>query len=354
MRASRALPALLATAALLLGGCKSLSVDARRDPSFHPTASSPIRVAVLRFDDKTGGTSPLLYPFLPFIWLASAITLQVPEATPDPAKGAETLRALLIARLRGSALNVVDPATVDNTLGHAGLLWKESSVDARELGRLLKVDAICYGTLEGWSGRYYVVESHTVVEATVRLVSCVDGLELFRATVAVTDAAGVSGGPTGYISAAATPLAALGSGPYRRLAIDWNEAVGMELIGAYSSDAAASAEPAPYITNVAPHTPPPDGYKPGDVVEVLAIGSPGCRASFDLGTLRIHIPMVETGRSSRTGVLNPTETSGVYQGAYVVDESDHLRDAPITVTLESRSGRVTQEAPGARISIAPV
>ena len=275
----------------------------------------------------------------------------MPEGTPDSVKGADTLRALLMARLRGSSLSVVDPAVVAATLYHAGLHEKAAKMDPRELGRLLGVDAILYGSLEGWSGRYYFIESRTVVEGTVRLVSCVDGTELFRATVSVNDAQGVSGGPTGYVSAVATPLAALGTGPYRKLAIEWNEAVGGELVGAYASNAADASTPAPYVSNVAAPEPPAGGYKQGDAIEVLAIGSPGCRATFSIGTLRSRVPMTEYARGSRTGVPDPRETSGFYRGSYVVTAADRVREAPVTVTLESAGGHATAPAPELLITI---
>jgi len=336
----------------VLASCSSLSVDVKRDPAFKATAAMPIRVAVLPFEDKTGSMSPLLYPLLPFVWLADLLTLQLPAGTPDPAKGAETLRELLIARLRGSTLNVVDPATVGTVLHHAGLAEKANKMDPRELGKVLGVDAILYGTLEGWGGDYYLVESRTVVAATVSLRSCVDGRELFRASVTVADAAGVTEGPTGYVSAVASPLAALGTGPYRRLAIDWNEAVGMELTGAWCGTASAAAStPAPYVTNVALSPTPTGGYQPGAVIEVLAIGSQGCRATFDLGTLRVRVPMVEYAHGSRTGVPDPRETASYYRGSYVVTGVDRVRQAPVTVTLESPGGRAVASSPDLLITI---
>jgi len=338
--------------ALAAPACRSSWKEVRKAPSFAPTEARPVRVAVLPFRDDTGGTSPLLYPFVPLIWLANALLLSVPEGMPDSEKGAQSLRALLAARLRGGAWSVVDSATVDTTLAHKGLLATAPTLDARTLGKLLGVDAVLYGTLDSWSGRYYVLESRTVVEGTVKIVSTVDGSELFRGTVGVSDAAGLSGGPTGYVSAAATPVAALGKGPYRELAIQWAELMGSQISGAYSDEAAAQT-PAPYLS-VAALAGSPKGdqeYVPGEVIEVLALGRPGCTATFDLGTLRVRIPMSEFSRFPRTSDASEGEITGMYRGAYIVSKGDRAAGAPVTVTLESAGGRATALAQGGSVTI---
>ncbi|HKD99489.1 MAG TPA: hypothetical protein VKE69_00650 [Planctomycetota bacterium] len=328
-----------ALAVLSLAACSSSWQSVRRSDGFMPSEIAPVRVAVLRFDDRTGGTSVFLYPFLPFIWLADVVTLQVPEGTPDALRGADVLRALLIARVRGSHLNIVDPLTVDTTLEHLGLYEKASSMDPKELGKLLGVDAVLTGELLDWSGNYYVVESRTIVEARVVLRSCTDGSELFRGEIGVSDSSGVSGGPTGYVSAAATPLAALAKGPYRDLAILWADRMGASLVGdtgAFGDGAMTEAPPA--IAVAAATKAPPGGFRSGDVIDVYAVGTPGGVAWFDLGTLRVRIPMSEFARVPRTGGAG-SELSGHYRGTYVVASGDRVENAPLAVTLVSPSGR---------------
>lgn len=187
-----------AGAVLLLASCNASWRYVKRDPMFRPTPAEPVRVAVLPFEDKSGGNSVLYYPFLPFIYLASLVTFSIPDAPPDSVKGAETLRELLIARLGGSAIRVVSSRAVLTTLHHRGLLEGSPRMDPVELGKILGVDAVLYGELLDWAGHSYVVESRTVVEARVRLVSCLDRRELLTATIGVTDRAGITGGPTGY------------------------------------------------------------------------------------------------------------------------------------------------------------
>ncbi len=351
MRAlSRAAKLLLLLGLLGTAACKSSWITARRAEGFEPTEARPVRVAVLRFEDRSGGTSLLLYPFLPVIWLASAVTLSVPEALPDPEKGADTLRALLCARLRGSTLNVIDPQAVDTRLAHGGWLPRASSMDPKELGRILGADAILFGEVTDWAGHYYGIESRTVVEAGVRLVSTLDGRELYRASIGVSDASGVSGGPTGYVSAAATPLAALGSGPYRDLAIQWSERMGRALVGGID-DSSPAAAPAPAIIAAAVSAPRDRTLVPGDVIDVYALGTPGCHASFDLGTLRRRVFMSEVARQPRTGDVRNGSEAGLYRGAYVLQEGDRIVGAPVVVALASSGGSATLVAQGGTISV---
>lgn len=333
---------------LLCGGCATSWKEVRREPSYAPTPAAAIRVAAPPFRDETGGRSPLLYPVLPLVWIANIALLRVPEDAPPSSQGAESLRSLLVARLQGTSLGVVDPRAVDTTLHHLDLLDRAHETDPVELGRILGVDAVLLGTLRTWEPRYYGVETRTVVEAEVTLVSCADRSELLRATVGVTDGAGLSGGPTGYVSAASAPLAALGGGPYRPLSIEWSERMAAELLGSPQEGSLAEA---PYIAVAAVSTPPPGGFRTNDVVEVFALGAPGCRASFDLGTLRVRVPMCETARVPRTGDRQLGEISAHYRGSYAVTEADRLLDAPVVVNLESAGGRASAFAENGRVTI---
>jgi len=159
----------------------------------------------------------------------------------------------------------------------------------------------------------------------------------------------IIGGTCGFLLVAYLIIAS--GAEYRRLAIEWNEAVGQQLTGAYA-EAGADASPPPEVTNVACSSAPAGGYQPGDIIEVLAIGSTGCTASFDLGTLRLRIPMVEYARGSRTGVPDPRASSGCYRGAYIVTETDRVQAAPITVTLESPGGRARASSTNLEVTIA--
>ncbi|MFN0206146.1 MAG: hypothetical protein ACKVS6_07510 [Planctomycetota bacterium] len=326
-----------------------------RTPDFEPTHAKPLRVAMLPFENKSGNRSAFVIPFLPFIWLANLITFSVPEAGPDSGMGAATLRTLLAARLTGTPLRVVSTRATDTALAHKGLLAKAASMDPVELGKLLSVDAILFGELLDWSGNYYVLESRTVVEGRVRLVSCIDRSELVKINVGVSDAAGVSGGPTGYISAAASPLAALGKGPYSDLAVAWTTRVGDALSGDSVSGQQVPENPRstvgePYISAAGVTAPPPGGWRAGQWIEVIVLGAPSCTATFNIGTLRTKIPMVEFSRVPRAGG-EPGEESAIYRGSYHIAPADRVVEAPVIVSLATAGSSAHLTASGNPITI---
>jgi hypothetical protein len=355
---ARSLPAVvLACGVLFLASCRSSWKSVERHPSFAVDDARPMRVAALPFRNHAGGTSLLTYPFLPFIYLANLLTLSIPKAPPDSDKGAMTLRSLLVAKTAGSPICIIPTRASDTALGHLGLLDKAADMDPVELGRILSVDAILYGDLDDWSGHYYVIESRSVVEGGVRLVSCLDRRELLKIRAGVSDAAGVSGGPTGYISAAATPLAALGSGPFRDLAVKWANVVGDEL---GRVEGVANREPGA----MAPQTSPPfiaasaaslrlrglqQEPAAGDWIEVVALGAPGCQASFDLGTLHCRVPMTEVARLARAGAEG--ETAATYRGSLKIGPEDAVESAPIIVTLRNSLGTATQVSSGPAVTL---
>ncbi len=335
---------LFALALLAAAACRSSWREVRRDPEFQPTEALPLRIAVLPFEDATGGTSLLLYPFLPFIWAANLLTLRIPRAAPDTAVGARVLTELLAARLRGTAVDLVGSTEVESLLAATGSATLPEGLSPRELGERLGVDAVLYGRLLGWSGRYYVVEAHTVVEAHVRIVSTEDDREILDALIGVTDREGLTGGPTGWVSLALTPLAALGNGPYRALAIRWAQLAGDAVLGV---EAPAGGDVR--IEFAAIVDPLSETLAPGDTLTVEARGTPGCAAHFDLATLRRRIPMIEIARAEAD---DPSaEDLSVYRGSYLVSEGDRLEGGSVLVTLERGGLRATRTCDGGPVVI---
>ncbi|HET8999380.1 MAG TPA: stalk domain-containing protein [bacterium] len=76
-------------------------------------------------------------------------------------------------------------------------------------------------------------------------------------------------------------------------------------------------------------TPSGRELRAGDVVEVVATGAPGGRATFSIGGLRTGVPMVES-----------TAERGTYYGSYTVQPGDVVRDAEVTVRLVASNSEV--------------
>lgn len=86
----------------------------------------------------------------------------------------------------------------------------------------------------------------------------------------------------------------------------------------------------------------PSGHelKAGDVVEVVATGTTGGRATFSIGGLRTGIPMVES-----------TSQRGTYYGSYTVQPGDTLRGGEVTVRLAAPNGEVFTATAPTRLQI---
>jgi hypothetical protein len=82
-------------------------------------------------------------------------------------------------------------------------------------------------------------------------------------------------------------------------------------------------------------TPSGRELRAGDVVEVVATGTPGGRAMFSIGGLRTGVPMVES-----------TAQRGTYYGSYTIQLGDSIQGAEVTVRLTAPDGQVfTATAP---------
>ncbi len=79
------------------------------------------------------------------------------------------------------------------------------------------------------------------------------------------------------------------------------------------------------ITNVSKRT-----FRLGDRIVVAAEGDPGMDASFDIGTFRRNLRMVETSKP------------GIYQGVYTVQKGDEATNQYILVRLANPRGDVSQ------------
>jgi hypothetical protein len=99
---------------------------------------------------------------------------------------------------------------------------------------------------------------------------------------------------------------------------------------------------APPTTGLTSITVTPSGrvLRSGDVVEVVATGSPGGHASLSIVGLRTGIPMVES-----------TSQGGTYYGSYTVQPGDVIQAADVTVRLMAPDGQVFTATAPMRVQI---
>jgi hypothetical protein len=322
----RPLDALWTVALLaLLAGCRvAPTTKVWRAQDFTVRAGELHRLAVLPFRDGAPPRGVLWWLGRPFVWLGRLVSLNFDAPPPTSSETAVTLRTLLVARLQGEAVSIVNPSMVDQTL--AALPADFDRRDHAALARALDVDGVITGELRAVGASYWLFSTHRELVGEVQLHCGSDGATVFTAFVRVDDSAGIDHGPTGFLSLVAVPLAALDSGPYTSMAIAWADEVGQALLGNAQPDRARAR---PTITSLSVDAP----YRPlreGDRIIVTIEGSAGAEANFDLGTLHREIPMaVDTeapaGRSR-------------YRGFYTVRAGDRIDRAPVIARLAQPSG----------------
>ncbi|MBI4617179.1 MAG: DUF799 family lipoprotein [Planctomycetes bacterium] len=326
MRPSLAI--VLLAAAFLAGGCADDTYQLNYDPR------APLRVAVLPFTETQAGDTFTSVPF------AAVVDVLPIIGRSDDRGPATILRWRFLARARDTQMEIVDPSYVDSILLERGIYENAAflKVDPKDLGKTLGADAVLYGEVTKWDRTYAVVESVTTVGLKIAMHESQTGTLLWEAQCEATDAAGLTGGPTGYTSAALEPVRGLSGETLYKLADEvCRKIVEPHLFG--GEDVEHSTPP--FIAASAHSAKGPDSMRAGSEFHVVAIGSPDCKASFSIGPFRESVPMTEFG-------------DGTYVGTYVVQPGDRFDANEIKIELVGPDGGVTvQRLKGAKIEFAP-
>ncbi len=287
---------------------------------------APIRVAILPFEDESGGGafSVLAAPF------KAIADLFVSGSGAPPGEPATALREAIAANVRVTNIDLVDLRFVNTTLTHNGIVREGDlsglrKTPARRLGDLLGADALLFGKVTTYRAEYYLAESNVTIGADLELIDVYTGAALWEATGNQSMSFGLSKGPTGYSSAVVEPIKGLRESNLWNVSAEFARNIGASLRGRAETEDEAQGPP-PFVTLASSSVEEGARLEPGDVVRVVAVGSIGSRASFDIGGARRGIPMVEFG-------------SGTYQGSYTVLEGDRFAGDVIVVTLRNHEGR---------------
>jgi len=328
-----------AAALLLLTACTVPStVHSERQDGFSLRGSEPLRIAILPLRDRVPPPSVMFYLGRPFVWAARLATFDFSRSMPTTARAAEMMRTLLTARLAAESTDIVDVGPAESA--KVARVANGTPAEFVALARDLDVDAVLEGELRALGAGWAVVRTNREIAGVVRLRDGRDGSVLFEADVAIGNGAGIDHGPTGWVSFIATPLAAVDSGPYTEMAIEWAEVVGRELFGT-SVLAGASGEPSlGDVLVVAPDGP----LGRGATVEVTTDGPVGASVHFHLGALHREIPMFP--------IETPAAGRGRYRGVYRVQDGDRAREAPVVVHLLMPGGGEAVRSAERRLDLA--
>jgi hypothetical protein len=327
----RILPVAAMAAVALLGACTGVTVDRHATPELATLRAAGYRVAVVPFavtapDD--GFFADSLAP------VGELLALEANRELPMRQRIAELVQGDVVAWLQQTEFEVVDPWHVATQLSHAGITAARASDPAhvRAVAAAIGADGIVYGDLRRWNRGYYVVQSVVEVMLHLELVDATSGRQLFRTDRAETIGSGLTGGPTGYVSAATEPIAGLRGSNLRNL----TRAVARHAVADLNGgDLGNQPGPtAPRLALVALAKDKDGPFRAGERVDVIAIGSPDCEVRFDLGRMRTLVPMQQTARDDS----GPTPRA-TYLGHYIVMPEDAAEELPVTCTIERGAAR---------------
>ena len=333
MRILRAISSTLLTISAL--GCAGTF-----KPQLNFNPSEPIRIAVLPFAqvDEKGQLSQVDESLLiDNVALVSSKLKQTP---------AQFTQGLVQAELSKASLDIITPALVDAELIHAGYGVAGTNPVKMDLARIfaadpstlcskvLSCDAVLYGKVTSWDRSYYGVQAVATVGIQLKLVSARTKKVLYEVDAKDSDSRGITKGPTGFSNIVLEPLKGLDN----EIITDLARGVVDKSIDPLSNDSRPEflTTSAPFILASA-HDATSGTLSGNKVLTVVAFGSAGNTASFNVGSITQGIPMLE-------------RAPGHYIGEFVPLQSDSFANESVTVTLKDSFGRTTSQ----RIATTPV
>ncbi|MBK9387097.1 MAG: hypothetical protein IPN34_19960 [Planctomycetes bacterium] len=316
----------------LLPACTSMDGRVRISETYASRRAEGLRVAALPFAVSARDEDPVSRTLAP---LGSLLALEgLGDGAPEAQAAGAVMQRALLALLGGSPVAIEEQWVTRTELAHAGLdrAAMEDRSRTTEIARRLGVDALLYGEVYEWDRSYYGVQSTQSVGLRVWLIDGESGEELAFAERWRQEGAGLTGGPTGYVSAATSPIQGLAASTLAQLAIQVAYDIAEDLLGGASSqpfDFENARGEVPRLSFVSADPPHLDALQAGASVRVIAVGTSGAQASFDLGAYRTRIPMleIETRDDSRG-------RRSTYIGSYVLQPGETLASLPIRVHLE--------------------
>jgi parallel beta-helix repeat protein len=242
-------------------------------------------------------------------------------------EGFETVRKGFYNHFSGLPFTDVELYRVDRLLRKAGLTDPEviANTSTQRLGEILNVDAVIMGDVSNFDKFYAVLYSQVAVGAKIEMFDTKSGHLLWSAEhVARTHKGGLSTSPVGLIAPIVSTAMNMRDIQLLRACDDLFRG----MVTTIPVPTIAEAARPPVITLLTQDT---KGVprKAGDEIKVVIQGDPKMQASFDIGTFKRGIDMVE---------VEP----GGYLGTYTVVPGDNTREALVTGYLSDDSGRTTK------------
>lgn len=252
--------------------------------------NTPLRVAILPFENKSSGDSYISKPF------AAGINYLPLIGGDDQIAPASLMREKFSANLRSTNLNPILNTTVDIALTENKLydIQTLKSMDLRRLEDMLDVDAVIFGEVTHWDRSYYVAESSVTIGLHVKMVDVTNNQLLWEHHFVDSERRGLTKVPTGYVSAGLEPLRGLSNSLFVELSDDVTRRVVDSIRPEKQSEFMDVTFPV--IVNATFQI---DSQK--NEILVFAIGDENVSAFFSFGNTSEQIPMSEVSKGQYIG-----------------------------------------------------
>jgi len=217
--------------------------------------------------------------------------------------------------------------SVDNILRKAGLTDAEAinKISPKELGRILDVDAVIYGSISDFDKLFAVVYSSVSVGAEIKMYDTKTGNFLWSGKhVTRIQEGGISTNPIGLIATIVATAMNVRDIQLLRACDD----LFRDMVKTIPVPAIAEALRPPVITLLTQDT-KNQPKKAGDEIKVVIQGAPKMQAYFNIGEFKKNIDMQE---------VEP----GGYLGVYKVIPGDNITNAMITGYLRDEAGNTAE------------
>jgi hypothetical protein len=316
--------------------CSGPSVDLRQSAELAAARAAGYRIAVTPFAVSAPEDGFLIDALAP---LGEVVALEPgAQGLPPREQLGIIMRRSVAAWLAMGPFQVMELWASDTRLAHAGLSLADMNdrSRARWMCEELGVDGILFGDVTRWNRSYYVIESAATVGLEAELVDGHTGKSLFVSQRSERVGTGLSGGPTGIVAAATSPLAGLKSSTVAELGRNVARDTAADLNGVpveLAPDEAGRGDAPSFLFYALVRT-HERAYRPGERVEVVAVCSPSCEVRFDIGRFRTDIPMVEVDR-----VDDERGARATFSGHYIVQEGERIGRAPVFLTLRKHGAK---------------
>ncbi|MBN2255485.1 MAG: DUF799 family lipoprotein [Deltaproteobacteria bacterium] len=242
-------------------------------------------------------------------------------------KGTETVRKYFYNHFSSLPFKDMELHRVDYLLRKAGLTDPEviRKTKPQELGKILNVDAVVYGSISNFDKIFAVIYSQVAVGATIEMYDTKTGNFLWSGShTSRIQEGGISTTPIGIIATVIATSMNVRDIQLLRACDD----LFRDMVKTIPVPTIAETAQPPVIEIMTQDT-KGQPKKAGDEIRVVMRGTKNMRAYFDIGTYKKGIDMKEI-------------EDGGYLGVYRVVPGDNISDAVITGYLVNDSGATAQ------------